>query len=275
MLPGFSRERWKELLSVTLPFAAASAVGTVYVYVSQIIMSLAASERATGIFGASFRIFIVLVTIPALMVTAALPILARAARDDETRLRYASSRIYEVFLTLGALTGLVVAASAPIAIDVVAGPKYKASVDVLRIHGVALAFSFLAAAGGYMLVSTRRHAPLLIANGVALVLSSSLTLGLGTTIGAQGAAIANAAGEAVLTVGYGLALLSGGLRFSAGAALKVAAATIPAAAMVVLLPAVPATIAATAIFIAILALLGGLPPEGGELLRRLRPGPVR
>lgn len=266
LLPSFDRARWTELLRITLPFAAASAVGTVYVYVSQVIMSLAASARETGIFGASFRIFIVLVTIPALMATAALPILARAARDDEARLKYAGSRLQDVCVVLGVAAGLGLAASAPIVIDVVAGGGYEASVDVLRIHAVALGFSFLAAAGGYLLISTHRHWPLMSANAVALIVSAGLTLWLGTSIGARGAALANVAGEATLALGYGIALARAGLRPSAGTAAKVLVAALPGVAAVLLLPALPATVLAVGSFAGLLALVGGLPPESRELI---------
>lgn len=270
LLPALDWSRWRELAAVTLPYAAASAVGAIYVFVSQILMSLFTSEEATGIFGASFRIFIVLVTIPALMVTAALPILARSARDDAERLRYAVSRLYVVGLTVGALMAVVVAAAAPVAIEIVAGAGYERSIDVLRIHGLALMLSFLAAAGGYALLSTGRHSALLVANAAALVTSATLTIWLGRSIGAQGAALANVAGEAVLTVGYGIGLRRSGLRSEARAWTRVLAAAAGAAAPILFLPSLAATFAGVALFVAILALLGGIPAEGAEMVRRLR-----
>lgn len=268
--PAFDRERWRELLRETLPFALAIAVGAVYVYVSQILMSLISSEEATGIFSASFRIFIVIVAVPGLLVGSALPILARAARDDEQRLRYATGRIYDVCLVLGAWTGLVVVAAAPALIEVVAGDGFEASVNVLRIHGLALLFSFLAAIGGFVLLSLRRYRDVLAVNAAGLATSVALTLWLGSSIGAEGAATANVAGELVLVLGYGVALMRAGMSFGLAPAARVAASLAIAAAVLPLLPAVPAALAGTLVFFGGLALLGGIPPEARELARRGR-----
>ncbi|MEJ7826491.1 MAG: oligosaccharide flippase family protein, partial [Solirubrobacteraceae bacterium] len=42
MRPAFDGETWKTLLTLTLPFAAATAVGTIYVYLTIVLMSLVA-----------------------------------------------------------------------------------------------------------------------------------------------------------------------------------------------------------------------------------------
>ena len=181
------------------------------------------------------------------------------------------TRLYDVCLVLGAVSGLALVAAAPVLIDVVAGDGFDESVDVLRIHGVALLFSFLAAVGGYALVSMRLHRPLLLANAAALLLSAGGTWWLGQSIGPEGAAIANVVGEAVLAVAYGAALWRAGLRLSGGEALKVAVATAVATAPVLLLGPVAGTFAAVAVFFAVLLLVRGIPPEAGELLARLRP----
>ena len=59
-------------------------------------MSLVSTAVETGYFSASFRIVEVLIAVPAMLVTAAFPILARAARDDAARLRYALQKLFEV-----------------------------------------------------------------------------------------------------------------------------------------------------------------------------------
>src|SRR5918999_761842 len=98
--PSFQPRAWGRLLRLVLPYAAASAVGGVYVSLVVILTSLVATEQETGYFGASFRIFSVLSAIPGLLVVSAFPVLARAARDDRLRLKYALQRLWDIALLL-------------------------------------------------------------------------------------------------------------------------------------------------------------------------------
>ena len=59
--------------------------------------------------------------VPNMMVGAAFPIFARAARDDHDRLGYGVDRVFQASLVLGGLVVVALALGAPFAIDVVAG----------------------------------------------------------------------------------------------------------------------------------------------------------
>ena len=65
--------------------------------VSILIVSALASGKQLGYYSASFRIIEVLAPVPGLLVGAAFPIFARAARDDHARLGYALGRVFEVW----------------------------------------------------------------------------------------------------------------------------------------------------------------------------------
>ena len=274
LAPAFDRETWRRLLALTLPFAAATAVGAIYVYVTIVLMSLVATEQETGIFGAAFRVFAVIVTIPGLLVMTAFPVLARAARDDGARLSYAVQRLFEVCLILGVGVALVTFVAAPTIIDVVAGrPKYDGSVAVLRIQAIALLASFFVALGGFTLLSLHRHRALLIVNGVALASAATLTLVLAGDHGAVGTAYANVVGETVLVVGYLLGLRRGddGARVSFKLLPRVAlaaAAGIGVAVLVVGLQPLLAAALGGAAYAAALVLLRAVPVEIYEALRR-------
>jgi O-antigen/teichoic acid export membrane protein len=282
--PGFDRARWRALLALTLPFAAATAVGVIYAYVTQVVMSLVADETETGVFGAGFRVFIVLIVIPGLAVQSAFPIMARAARDDAERLRYGVQRVFEVCLLLGTAMAIATSVGAPAIIDVVAGEKYAAADGVLRIQGVALLATALAALGGFALLSVHAHRALLWVNAAALVTSIVLTLVLGASRGATGGAIANLAGEGVLAMGYLIALARAGRGVGLAAAPKVAAAAAVAVAAAVLsgLPSFLAALVGTMVFALAAIVLRAVPREAfdalGEVLARRRdpavPGPV-
>jgi O-antigen/teichoic acid export membrane protein len=222
--------RWLTLLSLTVSFSLATAVGTIYVYAAQIITSLVASPHQSGLFAAAFRVFIVTVGIPGLLVGGALPMLARAARDDHERLAYALQRIFEVSMILGAAAALSMLTGAQFIIKVIAPPEFAPSVGVLQILGGAMLASFLTAGWGFALISIKHYRSLLLANAAALAVSCGLTLLLASTHGARGAAVATLCGECTLALGSLFALTRGHPEYRPrfGVVAKVALAAIPA-----------------------------------------------
>lgn len=276
VVPAFDRGEWSRILQTSVAYSAASAIGTIYVAMTVVLMSLVGSGRDTGYYGASYRIFSVLGTIPLLLVTSAFPVLARAARDDRERLEYALQKLLEIALIVGVLFALGISLAAPFLIDVVAGAKFDPSVDVLRIHGLALISSFLAVTLGFALLSERRHTAILIANAAALLMSAALTLGLVPLLGARGAAIATVAGESTLVVAYGVTLFAGSdLKVELGFVLKVAVAA-GAALLLLLVPglgSLPLALAATIVYAVVLLLVRGIPRELGEQLLGMAPLP--
>lgn len=265
-------ERWMKLLRPTVSFTLATAVGAVYIYTAQITTSVVASSHQSGLFALSFRVFFIAVLVPGLLVSGAMPLLARAARDDRERLAYALQRIFEVSLILGAAAALGFIAAAPFIVRVVGGPKYAGAVPVLRIQGVAMSASFLVAGWGYAMLALERYRAMLIVNVAALVVSLGLTLVLAATHGATGAAVATLCGEMTLSGSYLLALsrTDPELRPSFGVVPKVALAAAPAAvlAAVLALPSVVLAIVVLAVYAAIVLLTRAVPVEVAELIPR-------
>jgi O-antigen/teichoic acid export membrane protein len=265
---------WLALLRLTVFFSLASAVGALYAYTAQIITSLVASAHQSGLFAASFRVFVVATTVPGLLVSGALPLLARAARDDRDRLAYATQRIFEVSLILGVAAGVGVLAGAPFIIEVVAGPKYAGAVVPLQIEGVAMIASFVVACWGFALLSIKEYGSLLAVNAAAFAVSCALTLGLAGGHGARGTAVAVLCGESTLLVGYLLVLLRRApeLRPELPVARKIALAAAPALALALALPlpSLGRAVIALLVYGALIALTRAVPREVTELIPRRR-----
>ncbi len=225
--------RWGSMLRLTVAFSLATAVGTIYVYTAQILTSLVASPHQSGLFAASFRVFIVAAGVPGVLVSGALPLLARAERDDRARLAYALRRIFEVSLIMGVGATLALCCGAGFIMSVVAGPKFAGAAAVLRIQGLAMSASFVLAGWSFALISLKRYRVLLLANAAALVVSFAMTLSLAASHGARGAALATICGEATLALGSLAALLSGHpeLRPPLAIVPKVALAALPGVAL--------------------------------------------
>jgi O-antigen/teichoic acid export membrane protein len=270
-VPALDRAAWARLLRLTASFAVASAVGVIYLYVIVIVMSLVSTDAQVGYFGASFRVFVVVGGVAALLVGSSFPVLARAARDDRVRLAYALQRLFEVGVVLGAWIALGTVLAAPFVIRVLAGPGFEPAVGTLRIQGAAVFATFLLATWGFALISLRRHRAILLANAFALALSVTFSLLLVPDDGAHGAGVASLIGECGLAAAYGVALMrhSPELRPKVGVVPKVGAAGAlgVGAALLVGGGSVVSLIVMTAVYIPVVALVGAVPDELFEFLR--------
>jgi O-antigen/teichoic acid export membrane protein len=272
--PSFHPARWLPLLRETFPFAAAIAVSVLYFRVGVIAMSLLASSVQTGYFAASFRVIEVLVGVPSLIAGSAFPILVRAASQrNENRLHYAAGRLVEVNLVLGTFLSLSLALGAKPVIDILGGPKFAPSIPVLRIQGLALIATGVAASVGFVLLALRRHRAILIGNAAALVVSVLLSLVLIPPMQAQGAAVAvvlaefTLAGVLVLQLVRARPDLQDALLRRPIAILGMGAGS-GAVAFITGLPAVAMVTLGVLVFAALLLVTGYLPPEIRELLSR-------
>lgn len=261
---------WPPLLRATVAFSLATAVGAIYVYTAQITTSLVTTHHQTGLFAVSFRVFVVSVNVPALLVSATLPVLARAARDDHVRLAYALKRIFQMALIGGVGGALALSTGSGFVVSVIAGHRYAAAAPVLAVQSIALVGTFVAAGWSFGLLALRMHRPLLLANLAAMAVNMLLTLALASIDGARGAAIATLSGELTLALACLLALSRRNPAFRPEPAViaKVAVATVPAAvvAWLISVPSVLRAVIAVALYGAVIVLTRALPGELRALL---------
>lgn len=271
--------RWRELLSQSVVYAAATALGVVYYQVVMVATSLLSTPVQSGYFGLGFRVLSIVSSLPWLLVGGAFPILARAAHTDAARLRHALQRMFEGGLVLGGTLGLALALGAPFAVAVLGGSRYTGSVLTLRILGISVPGTFLVATWGFALLSLERYRELMVVNGLAVLLAVALSLAVIPPLGSEGAAIVTCSLEVALSSGYLTVLgrLRPDLRPALGVLPRVALAFGGALALgaSLPLPSLPATAAALALLAALLWALRLLPsdliaalthrqPRGGE-----------
>jgi O-antigen/teichoic acid export membrane protein len=265
VLPAVDPPEWRRMLRQILPYSAAVILSVLYFRVVQVMMSLLSSDLETGYFGVSFRILESLTTIPPLLASSALPILARAAERDPSRFEYAGRRLAEAMMLGGVGLALVLCLGADFAVDLVAGAAFAPSIDVLRILAIALIGTFVIAARGYALLSLGRLRAMLVCNAIAFAVVVLAGIPLIEAHGATGGAITMVAAELALAVGYEIALTRGQpeLRppLSFVARLALAAAIAVAVVLLAGLPSLPAAVAGAAVFAAAAAALRAVPVE--------------
>lgn len=272
--PSFELAHWREIAAPVLTYSIAVAAGTLYVRAAIVVVSLLSTERQLGYFSLSFRIVEVLLLIPALLVSAAFPIFARAARDDHERLGYALGRVFEACLIAGVGLTIALALGAPLAIEIMGGAQFAPAAPVLAIQSLVLTATFVNTVWGYGMLSLHLHRTVLVLNVTMLAALVAVLAVLVPLDGARGAAIGTAGVELAAAVAGGVLLVRGRplLRPRLAIVPKVALATLLAVvpALVLDLPAGLEVLAATVIYAVALRALGAVPRELDALVRRRR-----
>jgi PST family polysaccharide transporter len=268
--PSFSVKRWRAFVGAMIPYTFAVAASALYFRLAIVLVAALSSSHQLGYFSVSFRVIEVLTLVPGLLLGAAFPIFARAARDDRARFGYAVGRVFEVSVIVGAWVAVSIAIGAHLAIAIVGGPKFAHATPVLAVQGIALGAMFVSLVWANALLGLGLFRLILIVN-VAMLALNALLLGVLIPIdGARGAAIATAAVEIVAAVVQAIVVVHGrpelrpSLRVLPFTALAAAAALVP-----LVLSGVPAIVRlglSTVVFVAVIVTTRTVPREVLDVL---------
>lgn len=264
---------WWSLTRSSAPYVFAMALGFVYFRIPLVAMSILRPGRPTGLFGAAFRLVETLTLMTGFVLTAALPLLMRAADTDRARHLYGIGRLVEVSLILGAAMTVVTGTGANVAIHILAGPRFDASIGILRLLSLVLVLKFLTTAWGFGLLSAGRYRAVLIANATATACAIAASLIAIPLIGLYGGVLAAIGAELSLAAGYGVLMhrSMGSAGFPARTTVIVTtSALVGAGAMLLPIPQLAVPCVATLAFGSLVLAGGVCPPEALELLPRRR-----
>ena len=171
-----------------------------------------------------------------------------------------------ICLIVGVGLAVCLAVGAPFAIAVIAGSGFDASIPVLRLQSLTMITAFLLATWSFAMLSLGLFRQILIANAVAGVVAVVGTLTLAPPLGAEGAAGATVAAEAVLVALLLTFLIRArpALTPALSVVPKVAAAAALAVGVVLAahqLPSVALSALAGLVFAAVVLATRAVPPE--------------
>jgi O-antigen/teichoic acid export membrane protein len=223
-------------------------------------------------------VFEVVGGLPFLIGAVVLPVLTAVARDDHERHVYMTGRITQVMALGGVLLALVLWTLAEPLVVLLGGEQFEPAAPVLQIQCFAAITIFVIAGWQPALfgMGRVRSSAVAMAVGVTAVLAAGLALI--PALGAEGAAIAAVAGDAVLCAAVYVALRRAGPGpwFSVPMTLRLAVAAAIAVA-VGLIPGLPTGVRAAAVvaaFSVAAVLLRTLPDEVVHAIRSSRLWPA-
>jgi O-antigen/teichoic acid export membrane protein len=121
---------------------------------------------------------------------------------DPVRYAYGYRRVVEVSVLVGAGIAVATATCAPLAITVIAGPRFDEAVGLLQLLAGVLLLKFVTTAIGFGLLAGRRYSAVLVANLAALATAVTVCAITIPSYGGAGGAIAALASECVVGALY-------------------------------------------------------------------------
>lgn len=185
-----SPSTWRYLFREGVAFALIGIVGIIYFRADTVILSRLQGESATGLYGASYRIFDLLLVIPGLVSGTIYPVMSRfhATAADLNRIIYEKYLQYMLFLGLPMAIGVTLLSKEITAL--IFGEAFTPSAHALSVLVWTLFLIFLNSPPGALLNSTGRQWSVLGLTTVAALLNIVLDFLLIPSYSLNGAAYA-------------------------------------------------------------------------------------
>jgi O-antigen/teichoic acid export membrane protein len=282
LLGGAQTPRWRELrpLAVAaLPLMLSSLLATAFIQIDVLILQPLQGTTVVGHYNAAYKFINALNVLPASIVLAAFPLMARTAGDAEALVAW-FTRTWRVLATLAGLAVVFLFMFSQDLIETLLGPAYlPTSATALAILIWFLPLSFLNGTLQYVLISQDRQWWLTPAFLATTLFNVGLNLALVPQYGFQAAAATTIASEVVLLAALAWLLRRDRvLRHVLEPAVRPLAGALAFAAVAWALreaPWIAAGATGVAAYLLVLLLTGGLSPTalrtaGAALIQRAR-----
>ncbi|MBI3626597.1 flippase [Candidatus Uhrbacteria bacterium] len=163
---------WQEIFHLSWPIAVSIGLNLIYLKSDTLILSLIKSQAEVGIYGATYKVIDVLVSMPILFAGLVLPVLSRHwARGDREHYTRVFQKSFDalVLVALPLVVGTWFVSREVMVL--IAGQDFAASGPVLNILIIAAGIIFIGAMFGHAIVSLNKQKQTIWAYGASAVLS--------------------------------------------------------------------------------------------------------
>ncbi|MBI5563946.1 MAG: polysaccharide biosynthesis C-terminal domain-containing protein, partial [Chloroflexi bacterium] len=206
--PRFDRDLQFRLLRQALPLGGAIVVSIVYTRTAVFMLDALTSPASVGVYGVAQKLTEPLAIVPAALMAAVFPVLARAINQHGyAATRSIRVRMLAVLMLAGGALAVAGALGGPWLIERLYGEPYHGAAPVVQVLALALPLSFINYGLTHVLIALNRQRQNLIFNVIVFVVNFAACAQWIPTSGPVGAALATALSEGVLLTLCGLSLL--------------------------------------------------------------------
>ena len=189
--------QWWQMAAVALPLGAIQIIGSIYLSVASIMVSLICTREQLGLYSLAFNAVVVVLTVPIFLMQALIPSLVEATKDVAQRVVSGASYLAYCIGALLAVCGVVLRQDAVLALG---GPKFILAATPFAILFLTVPLTSLQTVYGYAGIALDRYRPLVRLGICALALNVTVNAILIPKFGPSGAATALVISESVSVV---------------------------------------------------------------------------
>ncbi len=178
----FNLDVWKRLMKESLPYGIALILGTIYIRVDGLMLSLLLGEKASaqvGLYSTATKVIEVINVLPILFMSTVLPVMTRYLEDKNEKIRELLRYSFSFLFALGLPIFIGLAVMSYQIIYLISSPEYLTDYALgfigsdwaLKVLSGALFVSFINNLFIYLLVSVDQQKKLLLINSGAVLLN--------------------------------------------------------------------------------------------------------
>ena len=196
--PLFNVRRWRQIVTLSASLGIIQIINLLYLKADTLLLSKMATPRAVGLYGVAYNFTNFIVVAPSLIATSVMPLLATSAGD-----RFANlvRRMENGLAVVGAIAVMSAMLFAPQAIEILSGHHFLGAATALRLLALSCFFSYLCTGLGFAAVACNRHHRMIVVSAIGLILNVGLNLLFIPRYGINGAATATLISELFTLLG--------------------------------------------------------------------------
>jgi O-antigen/teichoic acid export membrane protein len=189
---------WKRTLRSALPFMLSMAIAGIFLKIDIIMISAMKGDTAAGYYNAACNLIIVLLTLAAVVTSAAFPAMSRffVSSKDSLNIAMEKSSKYLFIMGLPMATGTFLLADS--IIFAIYGAGFDQAAVALRLLILYLPWRFVCNATGWTLASINREPLRTLSVGIAILVNVALNFVLIPRYGIQGAGVATVISQVLM-----------------------------------------------------------------------------
>lgn len=193
---------WKQIFKKALPLFIIVAFNLIYYRIDTIMLSIMKDQTAVGLYGASYKILEILISVPGMFMGLLLPLFAKYYIQDRKRFQQIFQQAFNILVSIAiplAVGGILLSDNI---LGLIAGQEFLPATNTLQVLFIGIGFIFLGNLMGHILISAELQRKSMYIAIIGAFFNVALNLFLIPRYSYLGAATATAITEGLVLISY-------------------------------------------------------------------------
>lgn len=193
---------WKQIFKKALPLFVIITFNLIYYRIDTIMLSIMKDQTAVGLYGASYKILEILISVPGMFMGLLLPLFAKYYIQDRKRFQQIFQQAFNILVSVAlplTVGGILLSDNI---LGLIAGQEFLPATNTLQILFIGIGFIFLGNLMGHILISAELQRKSMYIAIIGAFFNVALNLYLIPRYSYLGAATATAITEGLVLLSY-------------------------------------------------------------------------